>query len=254
MRRLDPFLLENTPASHSLSHHLSLQPLSEADMEILRGEAAEAAAAAAAFVAEEEAAEAAAAAAGEEAPAADGHADGHADEQPAAADGEGGGKKKKKKDKTDKKRAEPEQPEQVEAAAAEEPAKKKKKKKGKGAAADPAPAVAEAPATPAPAPAPTPADEATATTTTTTTRPAGGTAARAFQRVKDEEWLGKKGAWDNSYEATFGGDGWGAKAQAVLGAVRGKDFRHEKTKKKRGSYKGGAIDPAARCSYKFDSD
>ena len=24
--------------------------------------------------------------------------------------------------------------------------------------------------------------------------------------------------------------------------VRGKDFRHEKTKKKRGSYRGGAID------------
>ena len=35
--------------------------------------------------------------------------------------------------------------------------------------------------------------------------------------------------------------------------VRGKDFRHEKTKKKRGSYKGGEIDPSARCSYKFDS-
>lgn len=36
--------------------------------------------------------------------------------------------------------------------------------------------------------------------------------------------------------------------------VRGKDFRHEKTKKKRGSYKGGEIDPHARCSYKFESD
>lgn len=35
--------------------------------------------------------------------------------------------------------------------------------------------------------------------------------------------------------------------------VRGKDFRHEKTKKKRGSYKGGEIDPHARCSYKFES-
>ena len=34
--------------------------------------------------------------------------------------------------------------------------------------------------------------------------------------------------------------------------VRGKDFRHEKTKKKRGSYKGGEIDPHARCSYKFE--
>lgn len=36
--------------------------------------------------------------------------------------------------------------------------------------------------------------------------------------------------------------------------VRGKDFRHEKTKKKRGSYRGGVIDTNARCSYKFDSD
>lgn len=40
----------------------------------------------------------------------------------------------------------------------------------------------------------------------------------------------------------------------MLGAVRGKDFRHEKTKKKRGSYKGGAIDPQATFSYKFESD
>lgn len=48
--------------------------------------------------------------------------------------------------------------------------------------------------------------------------------------------------------------GWGFKAQQVLGAVRGKDFRHEKTKKKRGSYKGGNIDPHARFSYKFESD
>ena len=42
---------------------------------------------------------------------------------------------------------------------------------------------------------------------------------RAFQRVKAEEWLGKKGAWDNSYQATFGNDGWGAGAQAILGQV-----------------------------------
>ena len=34
-----------------------------------------------------------------------------------------------------------------------------------------------------------------------------------------------------------------------------RDFRHEKTKKKRGSYKGGAIDPHATFSIKFaDSD
>jgi hypothetical protein len=48
--------------------------------------------------------------------------------------------------------------------------------------------------------------------------------------------------------------GWGFKAQQVLGQVRGKDFRHEKTKKKRGSYRGGNIDPSATFSYKFESD
>ena len=37
--------------------------------------------------------------------------------------------------------------------------------------------------------------------------------------MKAEEWLGKKGAWDNSYEATFGNSGWGAGAQAILGQV-----------------------------------
>lgn len=40
-----------------------------------------------------------------------------------------------------------------------------------------------------------------------------GTAAKRFQRVKEEEWLDKKGAWDNTYEGTFGSAGWGAKAQ-----------------------------------------
>jgi len=83
---------------------------------------------------------------------------------------------------------------------------------------------------------------------------ASGSASKAFQRVKAEDWLGKKGSWDNSYEGTFGQAGWGFKAQQTLGKVRGKDFRHEKTKKKRGSYRGGAIDPHAVCSYKFDSD
>jgi len=81
-----------------------------------------------------------------------------------------------------------------------------------------------------------------------------GTAAKAFQRVKADDWIGKKGSWDNSYEGTFGQAGWGFKAQQILGKVRGKDFRHEKTKKKRGSYRGGLIDSNAVSSYKFDSD
>ncbi len=36
--------------------------------------------------------------------------------------------------------------------------------------------------------------------------------------------------------------------------MRGKDFRHEKTKKKRGTYKGGNIEPGAVNSFKFESD
>jgi hypothetical protein len=36
--------------------------------------------------------------------------------------------------------------------------------------------------------------------------------------------------------------------------VRGKDFRHEKTKKKRGTYRGGGINTGAVNSVKLDSD
>ena len=48
----------------------------------------------------------------------------------------------------------------------------------------------------------------------------GPTGARAFKRVNDEEWLGKKGAWDNSYEAKFGSSGYGAKASQTLLQVK----------------------------------
>ncbi|KAK9697192.1 hypothetical protein RND81_08G020400 [Saponaria officinalis] len=68
--------------------------------------------------------------------------------------------------------------------------------------------------------------------------------AKAFQRVKPEEVeFADERLQDNSYWAKDGADsGYGAKAQEVLGQVRGRDFRHEKTKKKRGSYRGGQID------------
>lgn len=36
--------------------------------------------------------------------------------------------------------------------------------------------------------------------------------------------------------------------------TRGKGFRHEKTKKKRGSYRGGKIDTNATFSIKFESE
>ncbi len=54
------------------------------------------------------------------------------------------------------------------------------------------------------------------------TRAQATSGAKAFQRVKAEEWLDKKGAINNHYEATFGQAGWGYKAQQVLGQVRGK--------------------------------
>ncbi|KAL9250499.1 Nucleolar and coiled-body phosphoprotein 1-like protein [Drosera capensis] len=66
----------------------------------------------------------------------------------------------------------------------------------------------------------------------------------AFQRVKSEEveFIDER-LQDNSYWAKDGADsGYGAKAQEILGQVKGRDFRHEKTKKKRGSYRGGLID------------
>ncbi|KAK6152217.1 hypothetical protein DH2020_014852 [Rehmannia glutinosa] len=66
----------------------------------------------------------------------------------------------------------------------------------------------------------------------------------AFQRVKVEEveFVDER-LQDNSYWAKDGAEtGYGAKAQEVLGQVKGRDFRHEKTKKKRGSYRGGQID------------
>ncbi|GAV59705.1 SRP40_C domain-containing protein [Cephalotus follicularis] len=67
---------------------------------------------------------------------------------------------------------------------------------------------------------------------------------KPFQRVKVEEvtFIDER-LQDNSYWAKDGAEsGYGAKAQEALGQVRGRDFRHEKTKKKRGSYRGGQID------------
>ncbi|KAG5564963.1 hypothetical protein RHGRI_000987 [Rhododendron griersonianum] len=75
----------------------------------------------------------------------------------------------------------------------------------------------------------------------------------AFQRVKiDEVKYADERLQDNSYWAKSGADiGYGAKAQEILGQVKGRDFRHEKTKKKRGSYRGGQIDLQAH-SVKFN--
>ncbi|CAN6348492.1 unnamed protein product [Urochloa humidicola] len=76
----------------------------------------------------------------------------------------------------------------------------------------------------------------------------------AFQRVKLEEVkFADERLQDNSYWAKGGAEsGYGAKAQEVLGQVRGRGFRHEKTKKKRGTYRGGQIDLQTH-SIKFEN-
>jgi len=83
------------------------------------------------------------------------------------------------------------------------------------------------------------------------TSPAAG---ESFKRVDAEVWNQhvKTELADNSYVKTFGEDGFGAKANKVLSTVRGKDFRHEKTKRKRGTYRGGAITLASN-SFKYDN-
>jgi hypothetical protein len=56
---------------------------------------------------------------------------------------------------------------------------------------------------------------------------------------------------DNSFEGKRGAQfSYGMKAHNDLIKVRGKDFRAEKTKKKRGTYRGGQIDMGSH-SIKF---
>ncbi|CAL1546149.1 unnamed protein product, partial [Lymnaea stagnalis] len=73
-----------------------------------------------------------------------------------------------------------------------------------------------------------------------------------FRRVKSEQIYVDPKFRDNSFEAKSGARGsWGEKANKDLIVTRGKGFKHEKTKKKRGSYRGGPIDTAVH-SIKFD--
>jgi len=63
-----------------------------------------------------------------------------------------------------------------------------------------------------------------------------------FKRIKEDGiFFTDERLADNRYEAK-GGDEYGKKAASDLIKVRGKDFRHAKTKKKKGTYKGGIID------------
>ncbi len=80
---------------------------------------------------------------------------------------------------------------------------------------------------------------------------------RPFQRVRPEDvTFVDNRLKDNTYESKGGSDvhSYGFKAHQDLIVVRGKNFRTEKNKKKKGAYKGGAIDMNSH-SIKFpDSD
>lgn len=76
----------------------------------------------------------------------------------------------------------------------------------------------------------------------------------SFRRVKEEEvYIKNQDLADNTFEAKGGADGFGFKANQILKFTKGKSFRHEKTKKKRGTYKGGEINMGV-TSIKFQSD
>ena len=73
-----------------------------------------------------------------------------------------------------------------------------------------------------------------------------------FRRVVEEDIDVPELLKDNSFENKKGSRGdWGEKANNDLKFTKGKSFRHEKTKKKRGSYKGGAISTSVN-SIKFE--
>merc|ERR1711990_1244981 len=80
------------------------------------------------------------------------------------------------------------------------------------------------------------------------------TANTPFQRVDpNEKFSLMKSMQDNSFDQTRigGGNTWGEKAHRDLIVTRGKGFRHEKTKKKRGTYRGGKLSMEIR-SIKFN--
>jgi len=58
---------------------------------------------------------------------------------------------------------------------------------------------------------------------------------------------------DNTYTSK-GGETFGLKAWNTLKQVRGKDFRREKTKKKRNTFFGGGGISTGSNSFKFDSE
>lgn len=76
----------------------------------------------------------------------------------------------------------------------------------------------------------------------------------SFRRVIAEDVIVPDQLADNSFDAKIGARGdWGQKANEDLRFTKGKSFRHEKTKKKRGSYRGGNINVSVN-SIKFSDD
>lgn len=72
----------------------------------------------------------------------------------------------------------------------------------------------------------------------------------SFKRIKSNtEGLPTELA-DNSYRPESHND-FGVRAQQSFSKVKGKQFKHEKTKKKRGSYTGGIISTNVK-SFKFE--
>ncbi|EPR57858.1 SRP40, C-terminal domain-containing protein [Toxoplasma gondii GT1] len=78
---------------------------------------------------------------------------------------------------------------------------------------------------------------------------------RRFKRVDESKWvekIKKEDLKDNSFWNKKD-DSFAVKAAHDLGKVRGRDFRHEKTKKKRASWKGCGEIPMTVNSIQFDS-
>jgi len=102
-------------------------------------------------------------------------------------------------------------------------------------------------------------EEVDAKNSTPSSKQKKGGATTPFKRIKEEDvsYMKVKGGKseverlrDNTFESK-GGDVFGAKASEILVSVRGKDFRHEKNKKKKGTYRGGPIDMNSN-SIKFE--
>jgi len=70
-----------------------------------------------------------------------------------------------------------------------------------------------------------------------------------FQRVKPE--LSKQLPTKMFASQRNANSEWAEKADATLKQVKGRGFRHEKTKKKRGTYRGGALEMGVK-SIKFE--